>query len=131
MVTFRKFLTTTGKQVLAGKSAENNEDLVAQVNENELVLHTKLPGSPFCNIKADSEAVSKKELKEAAIFCARYSQDWRDNQKNVNIDYFLGKDIYKLKSMKSGTFGVKNTKEIVIKKQEIKEFIEKQNETTN
>jgi hypothetical protein len=33
--------------------------------------------------------------------------------------------------MKTGTFGVKNTKEIVIKKQEIIGFIDKQNETTN
>lgn len=130
MVTFRKFQTSSGKQVLAGKSAENNEELVAQIQENEIVLHTKLPGSPFCNIKADENKVSKKDLKESAVFCAKYSQDWRDNHGPVIVHYFLGEDIYKLKSMKSGTFGVKNTKEIAIKKQEILEFIQK-NETIN
>ena len=130
MVTFRKFTTSSGKQVLGGKSAENNEELIAQVQESELVFHTKAPGSPFCNIKADEKQVSKQDIKETATFCASKSQDWRDNKKNVIVHYFLGNQVYKLKSMKTGTFGVKNLKEIVIKKQEIKEFIDK-NETTN
>jgi predicted ribosome quality control (RQC) complex YloA/Tae2 family protein len=130
MVTFREFQTSSGKQVLVGKSAENNEELAKQIKPSELVLHTKAPGSPFCNIKADKKEVSKKDIKETAIFCALKSQDWRDNKKNVAVHYFLGKDIYKLKSMKTGTFGVKNTKEITIKRQEIIDFLEK-NETTN
>ncbi len=131
MVTFRKFTTSSGKQIIAGKSAENNEELVPQIEANEIVLHTAKPGSPFCNIKADEKEVSKKDLKEAAVFCASKSQDWRDNKRNVVVHYFLGKDIYKLKSMKAGTFGVKNTKEITIKRQEILDLIGKQNETTN
>ncbi len=125
MVKFRKFVTSSGKEVLAGKNADNNEELVAQILENELVFHTKAPGSPFCNIKSDEKDISKKDIKEAAIFCASKSQDWRDNKKNVVVHYFLGKDVYKLKSMKSGTFGVKNTKEITIKRLEILEFLEK------
>jgi predicted ribosome quality control (RQC) complex YloA/Tae2 family protein len=130
MVNFRKFQTTSRIQILAGKSAENNEELVKQIKPNEIVLHTKAPGSPFCNIKADVKEISKKDLKEAAIFCAAKSQDWRDNKRNVGVHYFLGKDIYKLRSMKTGTFGVKNTKEITIKRQEIIDFIAN-NETTN
>ena len=123
MVTFRKFTTSSGKQVLAGKSAENNEELVAQVQENEFVFHTKEPGSPFCNIKANTKEVSKTDIKETAVFCASKSQDWRDNKKNIVVHYFLGNQIYKLKSMKTGTFGVRNLKEIVIKKKEIEEFM--------
>lgn len=130
MVTFRNFTTSSGKQVLAGKSAENNEELVEQIGENEVVLHTKAPGSSFCNIKANEKEVSKEDLRETAIFCASKSQDWRDNKKGVIVHYFLGKDIFKLKSMKAGTFGVKNTKEIAIKKQEILDFV-REHETTN
>ncbi len=125
MVTFRKFTTSSGKEVLAGKSAENNEELVEQVKPNEFVFHTKASGSPFCNIKADEKGISKEDIKETAIFCASKSQDWRNNKKNVLVHYFLGNQIYKLKSMKTGTFGVKNLKEIVIKKKEIEEFIQK------
>jgi predicted ribosome quality control (RQC) complex YloA/Tae2 family protein len=130
MESFRKTITSSGKHILAGRSAENNEELISQVRGEEMVLHTKQPGSPFCNIKAPYNEINKTDLKEAAIFCARYSQNWRDNKSNVVVQYFIGNDIFKQKTMKLGTFGVKNAKEIVIKKGEILKFIDK-NETTN
>ena len=61
MVNFREFKTTSGKIVLGGKSAKNNEDLVEQISPKEIVLHTAMPGSPFCNIKGDA---SKKDIKD-------------------------------------------------------------------
>ncbi len=121
-VKFREYKTSSGKLVLGGKSAESNEELVEQVGENEIVLHTSLPGSPFVNIKSASGEVGKEDIREAGIFCARYSQDWRDNKKNVLVHVFLGKDIFKDKKMKAGTFGVKKFKEIVVKKIEIGSF---------
>jgi predicted ribosome quality control (RQC) complex YloA/Tae2 family protein len=133
MTKFREFETSSGKKILVGKDAESNEEIAGQVGKDEFVLHTKLPGSPFVNIKSNSNAVSKEELREAAIICARYSQDWRDKQSDVKVNYFSGGDIYKTKSMKVGTFGVKGTKEITIKRREILERVLKQestNETT-
>ncbi len=117
---FREFETSSGKKVLAGKNAKNNEELVAQVGKNEDVFHTAKPGSPFVNIKASR--TNKKDRKEAAIFCARYSQDWRDNKSDVEVHWFKGKDIYKRKGMKLGTFGVRNFKIIRVKKEEIERF---------
>ena len=119
---FREFKTSSGKKVLAGKSAENNEELIKHVEKNEDVFHTAKPGSPFVNIKADSKEVTKEDLMEAGIFCARYSQDWRDNKKNIQVHVFLGKDIFKDKKMKAGTFGVRKFKEIVVKKIDIEGF---------
>ncbi len=121
MVKFREHTTSSGKLVLAGKSAENNEKLIEQVGAEETVLHTKAPGSPFVNIK-DNGKPTRKDLKEAAIFCAKYSQDWRDNKNNVIVHYFKGKEVYKRRLMKLGTFGVRNTKEIIIKKKDIQDF---------
>jgi predicted ribosome quality control (RQC) complex YloA/Tae2 family protein len=123
---FRQIQISSGKEVFGGKDAKTNEKLIEQSQENEFLFHTKLPGSPFCNIKSDFKEVSKRDIKETAIFCARYSQDWRDNQKDVTVQYFLGKDVYKLKSMKLGTFGVRNTKEIKIKRQEVVDFLSKE-----
>lgn len=120
MVKFREFTTTSGILVLGGRSAENNEELISQVGKDEIVLHTKMPGSPFVNLK--SEYVSGEDLKEAAVFCARYSQDWRDNKKDIIVHVFTGKDIFKEKSMSLGTFGVKKFKEIKVKKEEIFKF---------
>jgi len=119
---FREYTTSSGKLVLAGKSAENNEELVEQVGQNEYVLHTAMPGSPFVDIKAPMDEVSKIDLKEAAIFCARYSQDWRDRKADVAVDVFIGKDISKEKGMKTGCFGVKKSQSIVAKKIDIEGF---------
>lgn len=124
MATFRKYTTTSGIIVLGGKTAENNEELIKQVKNNEYVLHTALPGSPFCNIKEDSKQVTSNDLKEAAIFCAKYSQAWKKSKlkKDILVHVFLGKDIFKIKIMKTGTFGVKRFKEILVKKQDIEDF---------
>jgi len=119
MTNFRKFTTSSGKIVLGGRSGENNEKLIEQVEADEIVLHTKAPGSPFVNIKGKA---SKKDIREAAVFCARFSHDWRDNKKNVVVHYFKGKDIHKEKGMKTGTFAVGKFKETIVKKEEIEKL---------
>ena len=111
--------TSSGELVLAGRDAKNNEELVKQVGNEETVLHTAKPGSPFVNIKGKAK---RKDIEEAAIFCAKYSHDWRDNKKDVIVQKFKGKDIYKEKGMKLGTFGVKKFKNIKIKKEWIEGF---------
>ncbi len=113
---FRKKITSSGKLLLAGKTESNNEKLIKEiVKPEEIVFHTVKPGSPFVVIK-NSINPTKQDIKEAAIFCAKHSHDWKDNKKDVAVHYFKGKDIYKNKSMKTGTFGVKNTKDVLVKK---------------
>ena len=116
---FREHKTKSGTLILAGKSAENNEELIKQVQPNEDVFHTAMPGSPFVNIKGKAKFGDRKQ---AAIFCARYSQDWRDKKSGVVVHIFKGKNIYKNKKMKTGTFGIKKFKKIKIKKSEIEKW---------
>ncbi len=113
---FREFITKKGTKILAGKNAENNEELVGQVGSEELVFHTAKPGSPFVNIKGRPKFGDRKI---ASIICAKYSQDYRDNKDDVLIHVFRGKDIYKDKKMKTGTFGIKKFKVLKIKKRDI------------
>lgn len=113
MANFRKFLTKKKTEILAGRDAKNNEELIEQIQPNEEVFHTEMPGSPFVNIKGKAKL---GDIKEAAIICARYSKDWKKNKKDVIVHRFKGKDIYKEKGMKLGTFGVKNIKMIKVKK---------------
>ena len=122
MTDFRKFFTSSGKLVLSGKDAETNEKLIKQVEKENIVLHTKEKGSPFAEIKAGGKKVTRKDIKEAAIYIAKFSQDWKKNRKDVVVHYFLGEDIFKSKNMKIGTFGVKKFKEIKVKKKEIEKF---------
>lgn len=118
-VKFRQGESPNGLKILAGKNSKNNEELVAQVSPEEFVFHTALPGSPFVNLKGKPK---KEDIKYSALFCAKYSKDWRDNKKDVLIHKFKGKEIYKTKEMKEGTFGIKKFSTILIKSKEIKEF---------
>ncbi|HLC78614.1 MAG TPA: NFACT RNA binding domain-containing protein [Candidatus Nanoarchaeia archaeon] len=119
MANFRQHTSKQETFFLAGRNSETNELLIKQVEKNEDVLHTKASGSPFVNIKGKTR---KGDLKEAAIFCAYYSQDWKKNKKDVIVHVFKGKDIFKDKIMRQGTFGIKKFKEIKVKKEEIEEF---------
>jgi len=119
---FREFKTSSGKKALSGKDAASNEKLIEQVQANEIVLHTAAPGSPFVNIKSAKPTAS--DVKEAAVFCAKYSQAWKKAKvkKDVLVHLFKGKDIYKNKAMKLGTFGVKKHKKMIVKKEDILNF---------
>ena len=122
MVSLREYKTSTGKTVLLGKSAESNEDLIAQSEKNELLLHTSKPGSPFANIKDKESNITKQEIYEAAVMCAKHSQDWRDNKTNIAVNVFSASDVYKTSDMDLGTFGVKKSKKILVKKMDILNF---------
>ena len=92
------------------------------IGKNNIIMHTAKPGSPFCIILGKPK---KGDLKETAIFCARYSQAWKKpkTKKDVEVHIFKGKDVYKRKEMKIGTFGVKKRKKITVKKEDIKKFV--------
>ena len=81
---FRKLETKSGKLMLAGKNAEQNEEMIKQAGKNELVLHTATPGSPFVNIKL-KEKYGKEDVREAAVFCAAYSQAWKKSKIKKDI----------------------------------------------
>jgi len=121
---FREKILESGTKILLGKNAENNDELVKKFEgEKNIIIHTVAPGSPFCVI--DNLKPSKEDIQEAGTYCARYSQDWRDNKKDVHISIFDGKNVSKEKGMKAGMWKVKKSKKITIKKKEIKEFLSK------
>jgi len=121
MVNFRKYVLSSGREVLGGKTAENNDELVLAASRNDVMLHTSAPGSPFVNV---GEKPTKKEVDEAAIFCARYSQDWRDNKRDVVVNRFLRGDMDKLPGAKAGSWSVSKQEKIKVKKIDIVKFDE-------
>ena len=116
---FRELITENGTLILAGKNDESNESLIKQAGGNEEVFHTKEAGSPFVNIKGKPKI---GDMKTAALFCAKFSRDWKKNKKDVLIHQFKGKDIFKERGMKIGTFGIKKFKVIKVKKSEIEKW---------
>jgi predicted ribosome quality control (RQC) complex YloA/Tae2 family protein len=123
---FREFVLSTGTNILLGKNAENNDELVKNFRGKEnLILHTIAPGSPFCVI--DSENPTREEIKESAIICAAKSQDWRDNKKDVELHLFSGKNVKKPVLAKTGTWKLTSKPKVIkVKKKEIEEWIKKQ-----
>lgn len=106
---FRWFFTKSGKLVYGGKSAEQNEEIVASLlkeNKNLVVMHTRIPGSPFAIIESSLKKVNESDLEECAIWCGCFSRAWRTGLKKTQIDVFSSMQIVKKKGMKSGTFAV-------------------------
>ena len=114
---FREITTKKGTKLLLGKNKEQNEELVKSfLGKSNTILHTRAPGSPFCVIVEKPKIGDKKE---AATYCARYSQDWRDHKTDIKVNIFTGKEVYKEKIMPVGTFGVNRSKTVTVKKKDI------------
>jgi hypothetical protein len=105
---YRWFFTSSGKLVIGGKSASQNESIVEKASDLDTLLHTSAPGSPFCTIKNPD----KKDIKETAIFTACFSQEWKKN-KEIEVNVFLKEDITKTSKMKEGTFNVRRIQETI------------------
>lgn len=115
---FRKITLESGTKLILGKDAESNDKLMGKFKgKGNTIIHTLAPGSPFCVI--NNLNPSKEDIYEGGVICARYSQSWRDNKGDIIINFFTGKDISKDKNMKTGTWKVKKSKSMKIKKEDI------------
>lgn len=112
MIDYKKykwFFTLSGKLVVGGKSAESNDSLLNELKsmgKELVVMHTKLPGSPFCAIIAPINAISASDLNECAIFTGCFSRAWKECKSLVSVHSFKLSQLNKDKDMKDGTWGV-------------------------
>jgi len=121
---YRWFFTSNNVLVVGGKSDEQNELVLKNFLRPEYtVMHTSAPGSSFMIIQ--SEKPTKKDLDETAIFTACFSKQWKSTPPSIEVDIFKGSQIYKSKSMKIGTFGVKGDKKTLKVKPELVLIIQK------
>jgi len=116
---FRKYVLSSGREVFGGRDAENNDELVFAAGPKDVLLHTSAPGSPFVNV---GENPSKKDIKEAAVFCAKYSQDWRDRRQDVVVNKFLRSDMNKPARMKTGGWEVVKQERLKVRKEDILKY---------
>src|SRR3989344_633730 len=117
-MSFREKKLKSGVKVILGRDSKTNDELMKKFKGTyKTILHTVKPGSPFGII--DSEDPSRKDVRETATFVARHSKDWRDNQGDVAVSVFTGKDAFKEGSMKEGTWGVKKSRKVLVKKEDI------------
>lgn len=107
---YKWFYTGSGKLVIGGKSAAQNDGLLKRIKflrKDFIVMHTASPGSPFSIILEDIEKVTKKDKEECAVFTACFSKAWKEKSKEISVDVFKFSELYKSKEMNMGTWGVK------------------------
>lgn len=121
---YRWFFTSNNILAVGGKSDMQNEQVMKNfLKPDYTVMHTSAPGSPFMIIQSDKP--DKKDLDETAVFCACFSQQWKEEKKEIDVDVFKGEQMYKNKSMKTGSFGVKGEKKTIKVKPELVLVIQK------
>lgn len=117
---FREKILESGTKLILGKDENGNDELVNDFKgKPNIILHTAAPGSPFGVI--ENKNPSKADIYSSGALVARYSQDWRDNKKDVIVGVFTGKDVTKPKGAKPGLWKVNSGKasQIKIKKKDI------------
>lgn len=116
---YRKIKLKSGTEILLGKDAESNDELVKEFKGKEnIILHTVASGSGFCVIEKLNP--TQEDVKDSAVFCARYSQDWRDNKKDVCVHVFNGRQVKKPFLAKKGTWKITGKAKVIkVKKEDI------------
>ena len=106
---YKWFYTASGKLVVGGKSAEQNDELLKRIIESDkeyYIMHTSHPGSPFCVVVENIKKITKKDLDECAIFTGCFSKAWKQRKKVTEVHIFKSNQLSKQKGMKTGTWRV-------------------------
>jgi len=106
---YRWFFTLSGKLVVGGKSAKQNDELLKKMKslgKERMVMHTSEPGSPFTIIQSDMSELDQSDIRECAIFTGCFSKAWKDGKASTKVDVFKLSQLHKSPEMKDGTWGV-------------------------
>ncbi|MFC1800901.1 NFACT RNA binding domain-containing protein [Nanoarchaeota archaeon] len=99
---FHWFMSSEGFLCIGGRDATSNEIVIKKhTEENDLVLHTDMAGSPFFVIKNGQEA-GEETIKEAAQATASYSRAWKLGLSILDVFYVKPEQVSK--TAKSGEF---------------------------
>ena len=75
---FRWFTSSEGFLVVGGRDATSNEIVIKKhTDQNDLVLHTDMAGSPFFVIKTGGKPVGEKTKEETADATCTFSRAWK------------------------------------------------------
>ncbi|MFX0033243.1 MAG: ribosome rescue protein RqcH [Candidatus Hodarchaeota archaeon] len=118
---FRWFFTSEGFLVIGGRDSSSNELIFKKyIDDNDLVLHTTVLGSPLTIIKnPEKKVIPKQSIEEASNFVASYSKAWKENWGVVEVFYVLPNQVSK--TPPSGEFLPKGSFMILGKKNIIKD----------
>ena len=100
---FRWFFTSNNFLVIGGRDETTNDILIKKyLEENDVVFHTELAGSPFVIIK-DGKKAELLDLNEAAQFCACFSKAWKSGLATTEV-YHVNSEQVSKEPIKKGAF---------------------------
>jgi predicted ribosome quality control (RQC) complex YloA/Tae2 family protein len=110
---FRWIISSEGFLLVGGKDAKTNEQLIRKhMEENDLVFHTDITGSPFVLIKnPDKKEIPQQTIKEAAEFCGSYSKAWKIGVAAVDVYYIKPDQVKKEGGLPTGSFMIYGKRE--------------------
>ncbi|HLC60203.1 MAG TPA: NFACT RNA binding domain-containing protein [Candidatus Nanoarchaeia archaeon] len=75
---FRWFKSSEGFLVVGGRDATSNEIVIKKhTDQNDLVFHTDMAGSPFFVVKTEGKPVGEKTKEETADATCTFSRAWK------------------------------------------------------
>lgn len=119
---FRFTYLSTGKLFVIGKDSGTNEILVKKyLEENDIILHSQAPGSPFGIIKNATKdkklIISKEQIEEAAIFLLCFSKQWKKGFGTADAFWVYPNQVSKKANsgeyMNKGSFMIRGDKNII------------------
>lgn len=121
---FRWFHSSEGFLVICGKDATSNDIVVKKHMDNEdIVFHTSMPGSPFCIIKTEGKKPAEPTLNQAAQQTASYSKAWKLGLAAVETFHITPEQVSKTamsgEYMAKGSFMVYGKKNFITSRLEI------------
>jgi predicted ribosome quality control (RQC) complex YloA/Tae2 family protein len=107
---FRWFHTSKGTLCIGGKDSSSNEVIIKKHTDDEdIVFHTDMAGSPFFTVKATE--LSEEEIEEVASITACYSRAWKLGLSSTDVFYVKGEQVSKEanagESLSKGSFMIR------------------------
>ena len=100
---FRWFVSSEGSLVIGGRDATSNEIVIKKHTEqNDLVFHTDMAGSPFFVVKSNNKAVGDKTKEETADATCTFSKAWKLGLQTSDVFYVSPSQVSK--KTKSGEY---------------------------
>jgi len=82
---FHSCLTSGGKLMIGGRSAQQNDQIVSKhMDEKDLFFHADIQGGAVFVLKGGKEA-DAQELAEAAQMAASFSNSWKNGNASVDV----------------------------------------------
>ncbi|MEM3584209.1 MAG: NFACT RNA binding domain-containing protein, partial [Nitrososphaerales archaeon] len=90
---YRWFITSDGLLAIGGRDATSNTAIIRKhMNDNDIVFHADIPGSPFFILK-NADLKMEKSINETAQAVASYSRAWKEGFTSMDVYWVEPKQV--------------------------------------